>query len=51
MSIWLDVKYKVKGEHRPIEHEILYGEPRNVFQDFTATAIAKVTGQPTIEDT
>lgn len=49
MSIWLDVKYKLKSEDRPTEYEILYGEPRNAFQNFTKSALEKITGEE-IED-
>lgn len=44
MSIWLDLKYKLKGEDQPTERNILYGDAREAFRGFTKTAIRKVTG-------
>ena len=49
MSISLDLKYKIKGEEHPTEYEILYGEPRNAFQEFTKSALEKIKGEE-IED-
>lgn len=45
MSIWLDVKYKVKGEEYPTEYEFLYGDIRDAFQNFTKSALEKITGK------
>lgn len=50
MSIWLDVKYKVKGEDHPTEYEILYGDIRDAFQNFTKSALEKITGKKIDDD-
>lgn len=50
MSIWLDVKYKVKGEEYPTEYELLYGDIRDAFQNFTKSALEKITGKKIDDD-
>ena len=45
MSIWLDLKYKVKGEDCPIEYNIVYRKIRDAFRCFTTFALQEITGE------